>query len=182
MLRFLFIIPFFLGDCIYNFIKIHKNIQYYKKKISSFLMHLLWNECFFNFQFNCQCQIYWNHYFCLCLSSHLHLWSLHTSSILHLWPLHLWSLHLWPFICDLFICDSSSVTSSSVPLSFIHGSVHYTENIKDIRTWKMPYGINNNIFHGVNKLQEKNTLAFSNWTLQIKNLSWNLHSLNFSKN
>jgi hypothetical protein len=84
--------------------------------------------------------------------------------------LHLWSLHLWLFICDLFICDSSSVTFSSVPLSFIHGSVHYTENTKDIRTWKMPYGINNNIFHGVNKLQEKNTLAFSNWTLQIKNL------------
>ena len=104
MWRFLFIIPLFLGDCIYNFIKIHKNIQYYKKKISSFLMHLLWNECFFNFHFNCHCQIYWNHYFCLCLSSHLHLWSLHTSSILHLWPLHLWSLHLWLFICDLFIC------------------------------------------------------------------------------
>ena len=69
--------------------------------------------------------------------------------------LHLWSLHLRLFICDLFICDSSSVISSSVPLSFIYGSVHYTENIKGIRTWKMPYGINNNIFHGANKLQEK---------------------------
>jgi hypothetical protein len=45
------------------------------------------------------------------------------------------------------------VTSSSVPLSFIHGSVHYTENIKGIRTWKMPYWINNNIFHGVNQLR-----------------------------
>jgi hypothetical protein len=131
-------------------------------------MHLLWNECFFYFPFNCQCQIYWNHDFCLCLSYHLHLWfficdlficyssSVISSSV----TLHLWSLHLWLFICDLFICA----------LSFIHGSVHYTENTKDIRTWKMPYGINNNIFHGVNKLQEKNTLAFSNWTLQIKNL------------
>jgi hypothetical protein len=77
--------------------------------------------------------------------------------------LYLWSLHLWLFICDLFICDSSSVISSSVPLSFIYGSVHYTENIKGIRTWKMPYGINN-IFH---KLQEKNTLAFSNWLYLI---------------
>jgi hypothetical protein len=73
-----------------------------------------------------------------------------SSVILHLWSLYLWSLHLWFFICDLFIC-----VSSSVPLSFIHGSVHYTENIKGIRTWKMPYGINNNIFHGANKLQEK---------------------------
>jgi hypothetical protein len=63
------------------------------------------------------------------------------------------------------------VTSSSVPLSFIYGSVHYTENIKGIRTWKMPYWINNNIFHGASKLQEKNTLAFSNWTLQIKSLT-----------
>ena len=75
------------------------------------------------------------------------------------------------FICDLctclpfFICDSSSV-----PLSFIYGSVHYTENIKGIRTWKIPYWINNNIFHCANKLQEKNTLAFSNSTLQIKSL------------
>jgi hypothetical protein len=57
--------------------------------------------------------------------------------------------------------------SSSVPLSFIHGSVHYTENIKGIRTWKIPHEINN-IFHGANKLQEKNTWAFSSWTLQIK--------------
>jgi hypothetical protein len=38
------------------------------------------------------------------------------------------------------------------------------------RTWKMPYEINNNIFHGANKLQEKNTWAFSNRTLQIKSL------------
>ena len=86
------------------------------------------------------------------------------------------------FICDLFICDSSSVisssvTSSSVPLSFIYGSVHYTENI-GIRTWKMPYGINNNIFH---KLQEKNTLAFSNWTLQIKSLMKFAHAKHFQK-
>ena len=34
----------------------------------------------------------------------------------------------------------------------------------------MSYEINNNIFYGVNKLQEKNTWAFSNWTLQIKSL------------
>ena len=77
----------------------------------------------------------------------------------------------------IFICDSSSVTSSSVPLSFIYGSVHYTENI-GIRTWKMPYGINNNIFH---KLQEKNTLAFSNWTLQIKSLMKSAHAKHFQK-
>ena len=82
------------------------------------------------------------------------------------------------FISDLctclpfFICDSSSV-----PLSFIYGSVHYTENIKGIRTWKMPYGINN-IFH---KLQEKNTLAFSNWTLQIKSLMKSAHAKHFQK-
>ena len=100
----------------------------------------------FYFHFNCQCQISWNHDFCLCLSSHLHLWSLH------------------------IVFHSSSVTSSSVPLSFIHGSVHYTENIKGIRTWKIPHEINNNIFHGANKLQEKNTCTFSNWTLQIKSL------------
>ena len=81
------------------------------------------------------------------------------------------------FICDLFICDSSSVISSTVPLSFIYGSVHYTENI-GIRTWKMPYGINNNIFH---KLQEKNTLAFSNWTLQIKSLMKSAHAKHFQK-
>jgi hypothetical protein len=72
---------------------------------------------------------------------------------------------------------SSSVTSSSVPLSFIYGSVHYTENIKGIRTWKMPYGINN-IFH---KLQEKTTLAFSNWTLQIKSLMKSAHAKHFQK-
>jgi hypothetical protein len=65
------------------------------------------------------------------------------------------------------------VTSSSVPLSFIHGSVHYT--------WKMSYWINNNIFHGANKLQEKNTLAFSNWTLQIKSLMKSEHSKHFQK-
>jgi hypothetical protein len=70
------------------------------------------------------------------------------------------------------------VTSSSVPLSFIYGSVHYTENIKGIRTWKMSYGINNNIFH---KLQEKNTLAFSNWTLQIKSLMKSAHAKHFQK-
>jgi hypothetical protein len=40
----------------------------------------------------------------------------------------------------------------------------------------MPYGINNNIFHGANKLQEKNTLAFNNWTLQIKSLMKSAHS------
>ena len=34
----------------------------------------------------------------------------------------------------------------------------------------MPYEINNNTFRGANKLQEKNTWAFSNWTLQIKSL------------
>jgi hypothetical protein len=45
-----------------------------------------------------------------------------------------------------------------------------TENIKGIRTWKIPYEMNNNIFHGANKLQEKKTWAFSNWTLQIKSL------------
>jgi len=121
--------PFFLGDYIYNFIKFwslyishsiinihnYKNIQYYKKKISSyylFLIHLLWNEwAFVIFTLNGKCQIIsWNQDFCLCLSSHLHLWSLHMSSILHLWSLHL--------------C-----------LCFIHGSLHYTENIKGIRTW-----------------------------------------------
>jgi hypothetical protein len=50
----------------------------------------LWNECFFYFHFNCQCQISWNHDF---------------------WPSFIQSLsvtlHLWLFICDLFICDSS---------------------------------------------------------------------------
>jgi hypothetical protein len=126
----------------------------------------LWNECFFYFHFNCQCQISWNHDFWLSF--------IPSSSV----TLHLWSLHLWLFICDLFICNSSSVISSSVPLSFIYGSVHYTENIKGIRTWKMPYGINNNIFH---KLQEKNTLAFSNWTLQIKSLMKSAHAKHFQK-
>jgi hypothetical protein len=89
---------------------------------------LLWNEWFFYFHFNCQCQISWNHDFWLSfiqsLSVTLHLWlficdlficdssSVITSSV----TLHLWSLHLWLFICDLFICDSSSVISSSVTL------------------------------------------------------------------
>ena len=73
-------------------------------------------------------------------------------------------------ILKLWFLPVSFIPSSSVPLSFIHGSVHYTENIKGIRTWKMPYEINNNIFHGANKLQEKNTWAFSNRTLQIKSL------------
>jgi hypothetical protein len=85
------------------------------------------------------------------------------------------------FICDSSSVISSSVTSSSMPLSFIYGLVHYTENIKGIRTWKMPYGINNNIFHGANKLQEKNTLAFSNWTLQIKSLMKSAHAKHFQK-
>jgi hypothetical protein len=86
---------------------------------------------------------------------------------------------------SIFICVfhsssviSSSVTSSSVPLSFIYGLVHYTENIKCIRTWKMPYGINNNIFHGANKLQKKPTLAFSNW---IKSLMKSAHAKHFQK-
>ena len=42
----------------------------------------------------------------------------------------------------------------------------------------MPYGINNNIFH---KLQEKNSLAFSNWTLQIKSLMKYAHAKHFQK-
>jgi hypothetical protein len=46
------------------------------------------------------------------------------------------------------------------------------------KTWKMPYGIKNNIFH---KLQEKNTLAFSNWTLQIKSLMKSAHAKHFHK-
>ena len=58
----------------------------------------MWNECFFYFHFNCQCQISWNHDFWLSF--------IPSSSV----TLHLWSLHLWLFICDLFICDSSSVT------------------------------------------------------------------------
>ena len=75
----------------------------------------------------------------------------------------------------------SFIPSSSVPLSFIHGSVHYTENIKGIRTWKMPCEINNNIFHGANKLQEKNTWAFSNWTLQIKSLMTSAPAKHFQR-
>ena len=72
------------------------------------------------------------------------------------------------FICELFhLC-----------LCFINGLLHYTENINGIRTWKMTYGINNNIFH---KLQEKNTLAFSNWTLQIKSLMKSVHAKHFQK-
>jgi hypothetical protein len=39
-------------------------------------------------------------------------------------------------------------------------------------------GINNNIFH---KLQEKNTLAFSNCTLQIKSLMKSAHAKHFQK-
>jgi hypothetical protein len=42
----------------------------------------------------------------------------------------------------------------------------------------MPYGINNNIFH---KLQEKNTLAFSNWALQIKSFMKSAHAKHFQK-
>jgi hypothetical protein len=83
----------------------------------------------------------------------------------------------WNHAFWLSFIQSLSVISSSVPLSFIYGSVHYTENIKGIRTWKMPYGINN-IFH---KLQEKNTLAFSNWTLQIKSLMKFAHAKHFQK-
>ena len=45
----------------------------------------------------------------------------------------------------------------------------------------MPYGINNNIFHAANKLQEKNTLAFNNWTLQIKSLMKSAHAKHFQK-
>ena len=111
--------------------------------------------------FVCCMLLSWNHDFWLSFIQSL---SVISSSVISLSV----TLHLW-----LFICDSSSVISSSVPLSFIYGSVHYTENIKGIRTWKMPYGINNNIFH---KLQEKNTLAFSNWTLQIKSLMKSAHS------
>jgi hypothetical protein len=39
-----------------------------------------------------------------------------------------------------------------------------------IRGPRYEFEINNNIFHGANKLKEKNTWAFSNWTLQIKTL------------
>jgi hypothetical protein len=60
---------------------------------------LLWNECFFYFHFNCQCQISWNHDFWLSF--------IQSSSV---------TLYLWLFICNLFICDSSSVISSSVTL------------------------------------------------------------------
>ena len=81
---------------------------------------------------------------------------------------HLWSLHLWLFICDLFIC------------AFIFhlwlSTVHWKH--KRYQIWKMPYGINNNIFH---KLQEKNTLAFSNWTFQIKSLMKSAHAKHFQK-
>ena len=154
MWRFLFNPPFFRGLYLqfyisYSILNIHnyKNIQYYKKKISS------------DIPFNAFI-VKWVFFF-----------------IFHL-IVSVKYIEIMIFVCvfhTIFICDSSSVISSSVtfssvPLSFIHGSVHYTENTKDIRTWKMPYGINNNIFHGVNKLQEKNTLAFSNWTLEIKNV------------
>jgi hypothetical protein len=75
---------------------------------------LLWNEWFFYFHFNCQCQISWNHDFWLSFIQSLSVIS--SSVISSSVTLHLWSLHLWLFICDLFICDSSSVISSSVTL------------------------------------------------------------------
>jgi hypothetical protein len=99
-------------------ILIFANINFHK-----YIWYLLtlkkpkWNEWFFYFHFNCQCQISWNHDFWLSfiqsLSVTLHLWSLYlwlyicdsTSVISSSVTLHLWSLHLWLFICDLFICD-----------------------------------------------------------------------------
>jgi hypothetical protein len=115
-----------------------------------------------------------------------------SSVTLHLWSLHLWLFICDLFICDLFICDSSSVISSSVTIhlwlficdlficAFIFhlwlSTVHWKH--KRYQIWKMPYGINNNIFH---KLQEKNTLAFSNWTFQIKSLMKSVHAKHFQK-
>ena len=116
----------------------------------------MWNECFFYFHFNCQCQISWNHDFWLSFIQSLSV------------TLHLWSLHLWLFICDLFICD---LFICAFIFHLWLGTLHWKH--KRYQTWKMPYGINNNIFH---KLQEKNTLAFSNWILQIKSLMKSAHA------
>ena len=141
---------------------------------------LLWNEWFFIFTLIVIVK-YLEIMIFDCLSSNL----------------YLWSLYLWLFICDLFICDSSSVISSSVTSSSVTlhlwslhlwlficafifhlwlGTLHWKH--KRYQTWKMPYGINNNIFH---KLQEKKTLAFSNWTLQIKSLMKSAHAKHFQK-
>jgi hypothetical protein len=91
--------------------------------------------------------------------------------------LHLWSLHLWLFICDLFICDYiCDLFICAFIFQLWLGTLHWKH--KRYQTWKMPYGINNNIFH---KLQEKNTLAFSNWTLQIKSLMKSAHAKHFQK-
>ena len=81
---------------------------------------LLWNEWFFYFHFNCQCQISWNHDFWL---SFIQSSSVISSSVISVISssvisssvtLHLWSLHLWLYICDLFICDLFICDSSSV--------------------------------------------------------------------
>jgi hypothetical protein len=69
------------------------------------------------------------------------------------------SLHLWLFICD-YICD---LFICAFIFQLWLGTLHWKH--KRYQTWKMPYGINNNIFH---KLQEKNTLAFSNWHILLK--------------
>ena len=113
MWRFLFNPPFFRGLYLqfyisYSILNIHnyKNIQYYKKKISSdipfnafivkwvffFIFHLIVSVKYIEIMiFVCVF-----HTIFICDSS-----SVISSSV----TLHLWSLHLWLFICDLFICD-----------------------------------------------------------------------------
>ena len=90
-------------------------------------------------------------------------------------PIFICDLCTWLpfFICDLFICD---VFICAFIFHLWLGTLHWKH--KRYHTWKMPYGINNNIFH---KLQEKNTLAFSNWTLQIKSFMKSAHAKHFQK-
>ena len=120
----------------YSILDIHnyKNIQYYKKKlVLIFLSNTFVVKWVFFFIFTLIVSVKYLEIMIFdCVFHSIFICVFHSSSVI-----------------------SSSVTSSSVPLSFIYGLVHYTENIKCIRTWKMPYGINNNIFHGANKLQEK---------------------------
>jgi hypothetical protein len=60
---------------------------------------LLWNEWFFYFHFNCQCQISWNHDFWLSF--------IQSSSVtLHLWSQYIWYmawLEVWPFSWSVLI-------------------------------------------------------------------------------
>ena len=86
---------------------------------------LLWNEWFFYFHFNCQCQISWNHDFWLSFiqsSSVISLSVISSSVISSSATLHLWLFICDLFICDLFICDSLSVISSSVISSSVISS------------------------------------------------------------